>query len=140
MVVQAGKPFEVILENTDLMPHNIVFVQPGTRQAVAEAVQGKTPDQVDKQGRAYVPEKDSRVLQASKMLEAGQKETIKMTAPQQEGEYEYVCTFPGHWSIMWGKLAVVKDVDAYLQANPQGPAPAAAAVDHSSHHHHAAGN
>jgi azurin/glucose/arabinose dehydrogenase/lysophospholipase L1-like esterase len=136
LVVQAGKPFEVILENLDLMPHNIVFVQPGTRQAVSESVQGKTPDQVDKQGRAYVPEKDSRVLHASKMLEAGQKETLKMTAPTQEGEYEYVCTFPGHWSIMWGKLAVVKDVEAYLQANPAAAStPAAAAVDHSAHHH-----
>ncbi|MDQ3624481.1 MAG: HEAT repeat domain-containing protein, partial [Verrucomicrobiota bacterium] len=134
LVVEAGKPFEVLLENVDVMPHNIVFVQPGTRQAVSEAVATMKPDRLDKQGRAYVPQKDSRVLEASKMLEPGQKETIKMTAPKKEGEYEYVCTFPGHWLIMWGKLIVTKDVDAYLQANPQ---PAVAASGHAEVHPHA---
>jgi azurin len=42
-----------------------------------------------------------------------------MTAPAEPGDYEYVCTFPGHYVIMWGKLVVTKDVDAYLQANPK---------------------
>ena len=56
--------------------------------------------------------------------------------PATEGEYEYVCTFPGHWAIMWGKLIVTKDVDAYLQAHPVADAvPAGAPVDHSQHQH-----
>ena len=38
--------------------------------------------------------------------------------PKEPGEYEFVCTYPGHYLIMWGKLIVTKDVDAYLQANP----------------------
>jgi azurin/glucose/arabinose dehydrogenase len=122
LVVEAGKPFEVIFENLDAMGHNFVVVQPGTRQAVAEAVQTRRPDQLDKKGRAYVPEdgknQDKRVLDATKAVEPGQKETLKMTAPGKEGEYEYVCTMPGHWLIMWGKLVVTKNVDAYLQAHP----------------------
>ena len=136
LVVEAGKPFEVIVENVDLMPHNIVFVEPGSRQAIAEAVQTMKPDQLDKKGRPYVPEKDKRVIEASKMLEPGQKETLKIKAPDKEGEYEYVCTFPGHWMIMWGKLIVTKDVDAWLQANPQpSPSTSGVAVDHSAHQH-----
>ena len=122
LVVEAGKPFEVIFENMDAMGHNFVVVQPGTRQAVAEAVQTRRPDQLDKKGRAYVPEdgknQDKRVIDATKTVEPGEKETLKMTAPGREGEYEYVCTMPGHWVIMWGKLVVTKDVDAYLQAHP----------------------
>ena len=118
MVVEAGKPFQVIFENPDAMPHNLVFVQPGTLQAVAETVQANPPDKLDSQGRAYVPDKDSRVLGATKLIDAGQKETLSMTAPGKEGVYEFVCTFPGHWAIMQGKLIVTKDVDAYLQANP----------------------
>jgi len=51
-------------------------------------------------------------------VEPGQKETLKFIAPNEPGDYEYVCTFPGHFMVMWGKLAVVKDVDAYLQAHP----------------------
>ena len=77
------------------------------------------------------------MLGASRLLEPGQKETLKITAPKKEGEYEYVCTFPGHWMIMWGKLIVTKDVDAYLSANPQAslPAPTSAAVNHTAHQH-----
>ena len=30
LAVRAGKPVEFVLENTDLMPHNFVIVQPGT--------------------------------------------------------------------------------------------------------------
>ncbi|WP_193213598.1 DUF7133 domain-containing protein [Luteolibacter marinus] len=104
--VEAGKPFEVIFENPDLMPHNLVFVQPGTLRAVSEAVQTQAPDKLDKLGRAYVPESDSRVLAATKLLEAGEKETLRMTAPEKPGEYEFVCTFPGHWAVMQGKLIV----------------------------------
>jgi len=129
IVVEAGKPFEIIFENVDAMPHNLVIVQPGARQAVAEAVQTMRPDQLDKKGRAYVPTADHRVIEASKMIEPGQKETLKMNAPKDPGEYEYVCTFPGHWQIMWGKLSVVKDVDAYVPVKP------GAAVDHSGHQH-----
>ncbi|MCW1926085.1 plastocyanin/azurin family copper-binding protein [Luteolibacter arcticus] len=106
ITVEPGKPFEVIFENPDLMPHNLVFVQPGTVQAVATAVQAQAPDKLDKQGRAYVPDNDSRVLGATKLLEAGQKETLRLTAPAKEGIYEFVCTFPGHWSVMQGKLVV----------------------------------
>ena len=124
IVVEAGKSFEIILENLDAMPHNLLIVDPGTRQSVAEAVQTARPDKLDKQGRPYVPEKDKRVHEATKLVEAGQKETIKWTAPRKEGEYEYVCTFPGHWMLMWGKLIVTKDVDAYLAANPDSSLPA----------------
>ncbi len=116
LVVEAGKPFEIIFENMDAMPHNLVVVKPGQRQKTAEAVQTARPDKLDKQGRAYVSEKDSDIIAATKLVEPGQKETLKVTAPQEPGEYEYVCTFPGHWQIMWGRLTVVKDVDAYAPA------------------------
>ena len=118
LVVEVGKPFEVIMENLDAMPHNLVFVEPGTRQSVAESVATMPPDKLDSRGRPYLPPNDKRVLNATKLLEPGQKETIRLIAPATEGEYEYVCTFPGHWQNMYGTLIVTKDVDAYLQAHP----------------------
>jgi len=119
LVVEAGKPFEVTLVNEDAMPHNLAFVAPGTHQAVAESVQTQPPTKLDKKGRAYLNDGDARILEATKLLEPGQKETLRLTAPTAEGVYEYVCTFPGHWAIMWGKLVVTKDVEAYLKANPE---------------------
>jgi azurin len=118
LVVEAGKPFEVTFINEDAMAHNLVFVAPGSHQAVSESVQALPPTQLDKKGRAYLVDGDARVLEGTKLIEPGQQETIKLTAPNEEGTYEYVCTFPGHWGIMWGRLVVTKDVDAYLKAKP----------------------
>ncbi len=119
IIVAAGKDFEVKFENPDLIPHNVVFVQPGTLQAVAESVQTQAPDKLDSQGRAYVPANDNRVLAATKMIEAGKSETLKLTAPSAEGTYPFLCTFPGHWSVMRGELIVTKDVEAYRKAHPE---------------------
>ena len=55
LVVEAGKPFEVILENGDFMPHNLVVTQPGSRKKVGEATMKMRPDQLDREGRAFVP-------------------------------------------------------------------------------------
>ncbi len=128
IVVEAGKSFELILENGDTMPHNLIVVNPGMREKIGTAASTMGPDKLDKQGRGYIPkdfEKD--ILGGTKVIEPDQKETIKLTAPSKEGEYEYVCTMPGHFVIMWGKLVVAKDVDAYMAANPQAPTPAAGA-------------
>ena len=124
LVVEAGKPFEVIIENDDFMPHNLVFVLPGTREKIGNLAALMKPDELDGRGRAFVPTTPD-VLSATKLLEAGQKVTLSLTAPNNEGTYEYVCTFPGHWQLMWGQLIVTKDVDAYLQANPVAQLPAA---------------
>jgi azurin/lysophospholipase L1-like esterase len=131
LVVEAGKSLEIILENSDTMPHNLVIVKPGTHEKVGLAAATMTPDKLDKQGRAFIPKSDD-ILAATKTLEPGQKESLKWTAPKGEGEYEYVCTFPGHFAVMWGKLVVTKDVDAYLAANPQaGTAATGAGHNHS---------
>jgi hypothetical protein len=48
------------------------------------------------------------------------------------GEYDYVCTYPEHWKVMFGQLIVVKDLDAMLQASAK-PLPAQAET--ANHHH-----
>jgi azurin len=132
LVVEAGKPFEIILENADFMPHNLLVVKPNTRKKIADVSAEMMPDQLDRQGRSYVP-KSSDILGATKLLENGQQETLKLTAPKQEGDYEYFCSFPGHWELMWGRLIVTKDVDAYLLAHPE-PTPAGQGGSHKDHH------
>ena len=107
--VQAGKNFEVIFENDDVMPHNFVIVPPGKHMEIGTAAMTMTPDKLDKQGRAYLPASfEKQILAATRLLEPGQKETLKMKAPAQPGEYEFVCTFPGHAVLMWGTLSVTK--------------------------------
>ena len=99
------------------MPHNVVFVQPGARQEVANAAQNMKPGALDKQGRAFIPKDRAKIIAATKVVEPGQKETLKFTAPTEKGDYEYVCTLPGHFAVMNGKFIVTRNVDAWLQAH-----------------------
>ncbi len=119
IVVEQGKPFEIILENTDGMPHNLIVIDGGKHLEAGTSTMTMTPDKKDKQGRAYMPDmKKFNIHGATKLLESDEKEKIQIKGLGKEGEYEYVCTFPGHYLIMWGKLIVTKDVDDYLAKNP----------------------
>ncbi|MEO7413431.1 MAG: PVC-type heme-binding CxxCH protein, partial [Opitutaceae bacterium] len=120
LVVPAGRSFEIIFENPDVMPHNLVVVRPNSREKVGTAAMALTPDDRDARGRAFVPA-STDVVAATKLLENSQSESLRVPA-QSEGVYEYVCTFPGHWIMMYGQLVVTPDVDAYLKANPTATA------------------
>ncbi|MBI1177515.1 dehydrogenase [bacterium] len=125
MVVEAGKPFQVIIVNDDFMPHNMVVSMPGGREIIGPMSDKMQPDKLDSKGRAFIPssvthlsQPNELILDATPLIEPGQQATLKLTAPEKEGDYNYFCTFPGHWPVMWGILVVTKDVDAYLQAHP----------------------
>jgi len=120
LVVEAGKPFEIIFENIDGLPHNLVVVKPGTRERVGLAAMTLLPEQLDWNGRAYVPD-SSDVIAATKILDTDQLATLKISELTSEGIYEFVCTFPGHWAMMYGQLVVTKNVSAYLKDNPLPP-------------------
>jgi azurin len=121
LVIEAGKPFELVLENDDFMPHNLVIVKPGAREAVGAAADAMQPGALDREGRAYVPALPG-VVGATRLVESGNRATLKLTAPTQAGDYEYICTFPGHWPVMWGRFVVTTDVDDYLAKHPIAPA------------------
>jgi len=120
LVVEAGKPFEIIFENIDGLPHNLVVVKPGTRERVGLAAMTLLPEQLDWNGRAYVPDSPD-VIAATKILETDQLATLKISELTSEGIYEFVCTFPGHWAMMYGQLVITKNVSAYLKDHPLPP-------------------
>lgn len=116
LVIQAGKPVEFIFENTDIMPHNLVFIKPGSLEEIGNLAeqQGTQPGALE---RHYVPS-SNKVLLASKLLQPQLSEKLSFTAPIEPGVYPYVCTYPGHWRRMHGALYVVADLEAY-QADPE---------------------
>ena len=119
-VVEAGKPVEILFENGDNMPHNLVVVTPGVIEEIGVASETMPPEP-DAQGRLYVPN-SPRVLHATRLLQMGEKEKLGFTAPDEPGDYPYVCTFPGHWRRMTGTMSVVKDLEEYLASHAE-PAP-----------------
>lgn len=53
------------------------------------------------------PEFEDQVIIHTDMLGNGETDTITFTAPEEAGEYDYLCTFPGHYTGgMHGKLIV----------------------------------
>jgi putative heme-binding domain-containing protein len=114
LVVEAGKPVEFLLENTDLMPHNFVITQPGAMEEIGlmSEANAQQPGFAERQ---YVPQ-SNKILASSKLLQPRDSQKLSFTAPRQSGVYPYVCTYPGHWRRMYGALYVVDDLDAYEAA------------------------
>ena len=106
--VEAGRSVQVVLENEDLMPHNLVITRTGKLKevALAGAELGTTPG-LD--GKLYVPDSPD-VLFSTSMVNAGKREVLTFTAPTEPGEYPYVCSFPRHWMRMYGVMVVVPDL------------------------------
>ena len=116
--VEAGRPVQIILDNQDLMPHNLIVCEPGTLKQVAKDGL-KAGTRRGKDGKHYVP-RTNDVLHATDMVPANEKERLTFTAPKQTGEYPYVCTFPQHWSRMYGVMVVVDDLEKW-QLQPTQP-------------------
>ena len=116
--VEAGKSVQIVLENHDLMPHNLVITTPEALKEVAQLGLQAGPNN-GWQNLPYVPE-SNKVLQATPMVPADQQTTLTFTAPTTPGEYPYVCTFPQHWYRMYGVMVVVDDLDDWLK-NPVEP-------------------
>jgi putative heme-binding domain-containing protein len=114
IALAAGKPVEILIDNPDLMPHNLVILRPGALEEVGLLAES-TAQQPDAIARQYVPPSD-KIMLASRMLAGRQSQRISFTAPTQPGVYPFVCTFPGHWRRMYGALYVVDDLDGYLAA------------------------
>jgi putative membrane-bound dehydrogenase-like protein len=104
--VEAGKPVEIVFQNPDFMQHNLLILKPGSLPVVGKAADklASDPKGSDMQ---YVP-KMPEVLFATKLVNPEETVRLTFTAPKDTGDYPFVCTFPGHWSIMNGVMKVVK--------------------------------
>jgi putative heme-binding domain-containing protein len=116
LVVQAGKPLEIVLGNDDFMPHNFVITKPGALEEVGMLAEASAANP-EFQARQFVPN-SNKVLLSSRLLQTRETQQLSFTVPATPGVYPYVCTYPGHWRRMYGALYVVADLDAYT-ANPE---------------------
>ena len=115
---QAGRPLQIVLENEDLMPHNLIVCKPGTlKRVAADGLAAGPKNGLD--GKQYVPNTGD-VLFATDMVQANEQERLTFTVPRKPGAYPFVCTFPQHWSRMYGVMVVVRDLAAW-EKNPVKP-------------------
>jgi azurin len=102
--VKPGARVKLDFANTSDMLHNLVVVRPGTGTKVGEAALRLG---LDGQKLDYVPKTDD-VLFNTSLLEPQKVESIYFVAPTAPGEYQYVCTFPGHYVTMQGTMRVIR--------------------------------
>ena len=100
--VKAGARVRIVFRNSDDMLHNFVLCAPGRGQAIGEAALALG---LDGPAKNYVPESDD-VLFHTALTQPGTSDTIFVTAPLSPGDYDFVCTFPGHAALMKGILRV----------------------------------
>ncbi len=105
--VEAGKPVQLVFQNNDFMQHNLVITQKGEKDAVGKAADqmATDPNGLDKD---YVPDLEE-VLYYIPIVDPDKSFTLEFTAPEEPGNYPYICTFPGHWRIMQGNMKVVRE-------------------------------
>ncbi|MFP6887608.1 MAG: carbohydrate-binding protein, partial [Opitutales bacterium] len=103
--VRPGEKVELLFDNGDEMMHNFALVSPGSRMELVEAAIALG---ADGPARHFVPD-SPKVLVSTPVVLPGKKVTILFDAPEKEGEYPYVCTFPGHGFVMFGTLFVYKE-------------------------------
>ncbi len=100
----AGQTVNIVLNNKDQMPHNLVVLQPGSLEDFGEMVDGFLKN-ADAESMGYVP--NSRyVIAATPMLAPGATASVVFKLPDVPGVYPFVCTFPGHWRLMQGEIIV----------------------------------
>ncbi len=81
----------------DIMKHNIVVLNDERK--------------IDEVGKAALKEKDNlpdhpSIIAASQMIGPGESTELIVNIPNEPGIYPYICTFPGHYLVMHGKIIV----------------------------------
>jgi azurin/lysophospholipase L1-like esterase/glucose/arabinose dehydrogenase len=102
--VKAGATLKVRFINHDFMPHNLVFAQPGSANAIGMAAIALGAEGFAK---AFIPESD-QILMASKLLASKEEQVMEFKVPSKAGDYDYLCTFPGHHLLMRGIMKVIE--------------------------------
>ena len=102
MMVQPGQRVKLVFNNPDDMAHNLLIVQPGKGDAVAARAMNLG---LKGEEMGFIPEGEEIIVHTT-LLRPNSSDVIYFTAPEKKGNYQYICTFPGHAATMRGVLMV----------------------------------
>lgn len=103
ITVKEGETIVLTLKHVGKLPkaamgHNWVLLAEGTdvKEFATQAIRARDTE--------YIPESD-QIIAYTALIGGGEVTTIEFTAPA-AGEYDFICSFPGHYALMKGKLIV----------------------------------
>lgn len=100
--VKAGEDVTLTFKNAGTMPiesmgHNFVILKPGVDLATFGAEAAGAAD------NQYIPKTSlSSIVAHTKLLGPGEEDVITFNLGK--GVYTYICSFPGHYGVMQGKI------------------------------------
>lgn len=101
------KEFTVNLKHVGKLPkasmgHNIVITKKSDEQAVATEGMAAGLD------KNYVKSDDARVIAHTAIVGGGESTSVKFDVSKLKAgeDYTFFCSFPGHWSMMTGKVVL----------------------------------
>jgi azurin len=92
------------MTNPDSMQHNLLVCAPGSLSEIGVAADKLGEGAIGKR-REYVPD-SPKVLEIMGLTAPNTTGVLWFIAPAKPGTYPLVCTYPGHWRMMNGKLKV----------------------------------
>ena len=107
--VRPGAKVKLTFRNPDELPHNIIICTPGStggKDKGEELIKAVLELGARGQELGWEPKGHPRILHSSGMIQPGKETVIWFEAPRQEGNYPYVCTYPGHFTLMNGMMTV----------------------------------
>ena len=110
--VRPGQSVKLVFTNPDATDHNLVIVKPGALAEVGVAANEMARDPKNATGDFVPASKQDQILAATPMIGPTRKSLVhvlRFEAPTEPGVYPYVCTFPGHWIVMNGRMVVADD-------------------------------
>ena len=96
---KAGTTLKIVFENTStLMPHSVVVLKR------AEDIETVGMAAMNAAEHDYVPpDHTDKLIAYTAMANPGETVEVTFTVPS-PGSYPYICTFPGHYTLMQGTL------------------------------------
>jgi len=101
-----GEELHVVLTNAGSLPkeamaHNWVLLKPGSDVMAFSAAAASAKD------KNYIPDNlKDQIIAKIDILGPHQTGEVTFKAPDQAGEYPFLCSFPGHAALMKGTLTV----------------------------------
>ena len=106
--VSPEEPIRITLKNIGSMPkiamgHNLVILKKNVNAiGFGQKVLASGGSSTNALPKSLLGD----VIAYTKLLGPGESETISFKAPKESGDYDYVCTFPGHFAMMRGVMVV----------------------------------
>lgn len=109
IIAEPGEQIQIVLTTISKLPkaamaHNVVILGKGVDSMAFATASAQARD-----NQYIAPEFEDRIVAATDLAGGGETVKVTFTVPEEEGNYDFLCSFPGHYMAgMKGVLQVTR--------------------------------